>query len=472
MCDWAKEEAKTADLGDERLNNRFAIILEQLGSKPQLSIPTACGGWSEAIAAYRFFNNAKTTFEQILKPHYDATVARMKMAPVVLLAQDTTANDEISTLGPKGLGTLKNTKKKECRLHPTVAFTPEKICLGIVNATYWQRDKKSPRKERGEKGIDEKESGVWLESFQASCALQSQLPDSLLVNISDREGDIYEIFNDYSDYQVQVRAEFIVRAAQDRRLSNSKIKLFEQLEQSEKLGEVQVEIKGRPNRLGRVATLTLRSATVTLRPPYRDGYKLEEVTLNAVLAKEESPPADTEGLEWLLLTSLPVSTFEQASTVIEWYGVRWCIEIYFHVLKSGCQIEELQLSTIDRYLPCLAIYMIIAWRVLFTLMLGRNCPEIGCEVLFEKEEWQAVYIVVKRLPPPATPPSLGEIVSMVVSLGGYLARKHDSPPGPKALWIGLQRLRDFVITLDAKRVVDESYSGPLSQDKKRVSLRW
>lgn len=456
MNDWAKEEAKTADLGDERLNNRFAIILEQLGSKPQLSIPTACGGWSETIAAYRFFDNQKTSFEQILKAHQDATIARIKVAPVVLLAQDTTENDERITLGPKGLGTLKNSKKMECRLHPTIAFTPEKICLGVVKADYWQRQKKSPRNERRNKGIDEKESGIWIESYQESCALQGLLPDSLLVNISDREGDMYELFTEYHTHEAPVRAQFIVRAAQDRRLLKSENKLFENLENALKLGEIHVEVKGRGNCPGRVATLTLRSATITLKPPARTGYRLSEVTLNAVLAKEESPPVETEGLEWLLMTSLPVTTFEQASTVVEWYGVRWCIEIYFHVLKSGCQIEELQLSTVGRYLPCLAIYMIIAWRVLFTLMLGRNCPELCCEVLFEKEEWQAVYIVVKRLPPPVTPPSLGEIVSMVASLGGYLARKHDSPPGPKALWIGLQRLRDFVITLDAKRVVDES----------------
>lgn len=456
MSNWAEEETQTADLGDERLNQRFSIILQQLGDKPQFSIPTACGGWSETIAAYRFFDNKKTSFEQILRAHQDATIKRIKMAPVVLLVQDTTENDERVTLGPKGLGTLKNIKKTECRLHPTIAFTPEKICLGVIKADYWQRQKKSPRKERRDKGVDEKESGIWIESYQESCALQGQSPDSLLVNISDREGDIYEMFYEYHDYAAQVRAQFIVRAAQDRRLLKSESKLFESLENAPKLGEIEAEVKARGNCPGRIAVLTLRSATIILQPPARTGYKLSEVTVNATLAKEESPPDGTDGLEWLLITSLPVATFEQAATVVEWYGVRWCIEVYFHVLKSGCQIEELQLATVERYLPCLAIYMIIAWRVLFTLMLGRNCPEIDCEVIFEKEEWQAVYIVVKRKPPPVTSPSLGDVVSMIASLGGYLARKNDSPPGPKALWIGLQRLRDFVITLDAKRAVDES----------------
>ena len=456
MSNWAEEETETADLGDDRLNKRFSIILHQLGTKPQLSIPAACGGWSETIAAYRFFDNHKTSFEQILKVHQDATIKRIKTLPVVLLAQDTTENDERVNLGPKGLGTLKNSKKTECRLHPTIAFTPDKICLGIIKADYWQRLEKSPRNERRNKGVDEKESKVWIESYQESCALQGQFPDSLLVNISDREGDIYELFYEYHDYEAPVRAQFIVRAAQDRRLLKNENKLFKNLENAPKLGEIEAEVKASGNRQGRVAVLTLRSASITLQPPARTGYKLSEVSLNAVLAKEESPPDGTEGLEWLLMTSLPVGTFEQAATVVEWYGVRWCIEVYFHVLKSGCQIEKLQFDELENYLPCLAIYMIIAWRVLFTLMLGRNCPEINCEVIFEKEEWQAVYIVVKRRTPPVEPPNLLEIVSMIASLGGYLARKHDSPPGPKALWIGLQRLRDFVITLDAKRAVDES----------------
>jgi hypothetical protein len=132
-------------------------------------------------------------------------------------------------------------------------------------------------------------------------------------------------------------------------------------------------------------------------------------------------------------------------TVVAWYAVRWCIEIYFHVLKNGCQIKRLQLETEERLLPCLALYMIIAWRVLFTLML--TCPDLDCEGIFERQEWQAAYIVVKRCSPPQKPPRLGELVCLIASLGGYLGRKHDGYPGPKAIWIGLQRMRDFVIAL-------------------------
>jgi hypothetical protein len=127
--------------------------------------------------------------------------------------------------------------------------------------------------------------------------------------------------------------------------------------------------------------------------------------------------------------------------------------VYFHVLKSGCQIKRLHLETEERLLPCLALYMVIAWRVLFSLMLARATPDLDCEVVFDPQEWQAAYIVVKRCPPPFTPPGLNEMVRLVASLGGYLGRKHDGPPGAKAMWTGLQCLRDFVIALEAQQDV-------------------
>lgn len=168
-----------------------------------------------------------------------------------------------------------------------------------------------------------------------------------------------------------------------------------------------------------------------------------------------TPVAADEALEWLLLTRLPVITFEQAATVVAWYSVRWCIEVYFHMLKNGCQIERLQLETEERLLLRLALYMIIAWRVLFTLILGRACPELDCEVIFEAKEWQAAYIMVKRCPPPPIPPRLGVVVALIASFGGVsLGRKQDGPPDPKTMWIGLQRLRDFVIALDARETLE------------------
>jgi hypothetical protein len=427
MRTWAEDEVQTADLEDRRLNKRLALLLERLGEHSQLSIPAACGGWKETMGAYRFFDNDKATFKKILAPHRDATVERMKSSPVVLLAQDSTEYDENICLGPKGLGTLKEVTKRTRRLHPTLAFIRRRAFAWVSSRRRIGRVTAPARDKRdGAKVWTKKKAGTGSKAI-------------------------------YQDYAPTVRAEWIIRATQNRHLLAASEEaaqcLWDALQQAPVLGYTEVNVKLRPNRAARLAHITLRAATVTLKPPARFGYRLPALSINAVLAREETPPAGKEPLEWLLLTSLPVVNFEQAATVVEWYAVRWCIEVYFHVLKSGCQIKRLHLETDERLLPCLALYMVIAWRVLFSLMLARATPDMDCEIVFDPQEWRAAYIVVKRCPPPLTPPRLGEVILLVASLGGYFARKHDGPPGAKAMWIGLQRLRDFVIALDAQQDV-------------------
>jgi hypothetical protein len=168
-----------------------------------------------------------------------------------------------------------------------------------------------------------------------------------------------------------------------------------------------------------------------------------------VLATEINAPEGIKPIEWFLLTSLPINKNEQALRVIEWYLCRWQIEVFFRILKSGCRVEELQLQTRHRLEPCIAMYMIIAWRILYMTMLSRQATDIPCDKVFEDEEWHAIYIVTYKKPPPKTPPNLNQIVKMLASLGGFLNRKGDCNPGPKTIWIGLQRTRDFIIGMEA-----------------------
>jgi hypothetical protein len=149
------------------------------------------------------------------------------------------------------------------------------------------------------------------------------------------------------------------------------------------------------------------------------------------------------------LTSLSVESLEDAMFVINCYVLRWKIELYFRILKVGCGIEKLQFETVARFERCLAMYMIVAWRVFYAMMLGRECPDISCEAIFAEEEWQSLYVIVKKQPPPKSPPPLGEAMKIVASLGGYLGRKGDGPPGPQTTWIGMQRVKDFAIAWQA-----------------------
>ena len=160
-----------------------------------------------------------------------------------------------------------------------------------------------------------------------------------------------------------------------------------------------------------------------------------------------------------MLTNLPVDTPAQALEKLQWYLCRWQIEVFFRILKSGCRIEKLQLEKLERLDPALAFYMIVAWRVLFLTMLGRECPEMLCDVVFATAEWDAVDIVTERKPPPDTPPTLDQIARMVAGLGGFLNRRSDGFPGFQTLWIGLQRAADFVLAMEAQRGVGEGTYG-------------
>ncbi len=170
---------------------------------------------------------------------------------------------------------------------------------------------------------------------------------------------------------------------------------------------------------------------------------MEDVQDNAVLVTEPNPPPGVEPIEWLLLTDLPIGTVEDVLRVIDYYTCRWQIEIYFRVLKSGCKVEESQLETAARFEPYLAMNMIVAWRVMHVMMLGRECPELPCDIAFDDDEWRAVYAMVKKQTPPAQPPSMKTMVGLIASLGGWLGRKCDGQPGPKAMWVGIQRMTDL-----------------------------
>lgn len=122
-------------------------------------------------------------------------------------------------------------------------------------------------------------------------------------------------------------------------------------------------------------------------------------------------------------------------------------------------MEDLQFESADHFLPCLAMYMIIAWRVMFLLMLGRKCPDMPCDLVFSEDEWQSVYVIVKKTPPPEQAPRLEEMVNMIASLGGYIGRKHDGPPGPKTMWIGLQRMLDYALAWRSFKALKKRRQG-------------
>ncbi len=318
----------------------------------------------------------------------------------------------------------------------------------MLDTLIWARrdEEYGKGKECESKPIEEKESIRWVNGYRQICELADTMPGTQCVYVADRESDIYELFLE-GDGQAH-RADWLIRASHDRCVLDEE-HLSEALVHAPVLGRIEFNLPASHKRANEHVTQNLKAARVELRPPQRPGGRSEPVEVTVLLAQEIRPPKGEEPVTWVLLTNLPVTTPAQAIEKIQWYLCRWQIEIYFRILKSGCAVEKLQLECVERLRPALALYMIVAWRVLYLTMLGRQCPELPCDVAFETSEWQAVYLVTTKTRPPDNPPTLNTIVRMMAGLGGCLNRKHDGEPGPQSIWIGLQRTRDFVWALEA-----------------------
>jgi len=447
-ADWAEEEFGRAALGDERRKKRLLVLARDFFARPQQSIPAACeGDRAKTKAAYRFFDHQEHTMETLLAPHYETTMARMRKEKVVLAVQDTMVltYDHPAT---EGLGPIGSNKERGIGLlvHDTLCFNPEGTPLGLLDVQCWARNAEEfgKKHQRYKRPIEQKESYKWLKSFQATVEAQKRCPDTLVVSVGDREADIYELFVLAMAHAKGPK--LLVRAEQKRLVADGQGHLWQHLQNQPLAATTEVHVPRRGKRAARRAKLEVRFAKVTLKPP-DSKPELGEVTIWAVLGQEVECGEGVSPLSWMLLTTCEVSSAEQALETLRWYSCRWGIEIYHRTLKSGCKIEERQLGDAKRIEPCLAIDMVVAWRIFHLTKLGREVPHLPCTVFFEEAEWKALFVYKTQnlMPPENPPPSLREMTRMVASLGGFLGRKGDGEPGTKSLWIGLQRLDDITM---------------------------
>lgn len=466
---WAAGEFGGVSFGDARLTARLIQLATLVGAQPAASLPQACRGAPGALkATYRFFDNEAVEPAALLAGHLEATVQRLATVERVLAVQDTTYLDYTSHPATTGLGPLRSVSQQGLLVHTTLALTPERVPLGLLAQQVWARDRETyappaPQAHK-QRPITEKESQKWLVSLQATSAARVRCPTTHFVSVGDREADVYELFTLPRPEGVDL----LVRAGWDRRVAHPARFLWATVEASLPVATVTLRVPPRPAQPAqggtpprprraaqpaREALLTLRTCPVTLRPPTRRGParagqdRLQPVPLWAVLAQETTPPALPPGatpLEWLLLTTCPVPDATAALERLAWYACRWGIEVWHKILKSGCRIETRQLETADRLRRCLALYSVVAWRVLYATLLARALPEVPCTALLDADEWRALCCLLQHtsLPPP-TPPSLRDAVRGIARLGGFLGRPHDGEPGPATLWRGFQRLHDY-----------------------------
>jgi hypothetical protein len=448
--EWVAVEFGRAELGDKRRTERLMQVASALGQRPRASLPEAANGDEAALKGmYRFFDNDCVEHQAILDSHIGATNERIQAVDTILAVQDST--EVYWTHGAEGLGTLRGGggSHEGCLVHSTLAMTPERVPLGLLQQQVWRRLGPPRLGDHTQRPIEDKESRKWLTSLEAVCATREACPTTHFVSVGDREADVYDLFL----VPRSAGVDLLVRARTNRLVAHPERKLWDTLASAAVGATVTVQVRSREDRPARTARLTVRWRQVTLFPPKRRAAeKLPRVTVWAILAREESPPKGAEPVEWMLLTTLAIASPEDALRCLEWYACRWGIEVWHKVLKSGCQIEARELQTADRLIRCLAVFSVVAWYVLYATMLARIVPDQPCTLLLDAVQWQALYCVVHETSQlPDKPPTLRDAVRWIAKLGGFMGRKGDGEPGIKSLWQGLQRLFDMAIMYRALR---------------------
>jgi hypothetical protein len=445
--EWAEREFGRARLGDTRLTRRFVSIARDFYTRPQANIPRACNGdRAKAKAVYRFFDNQEVTLAKLLEPHREQTLKRAAEHEVVLAVQDTTTLNYSAHPDTEGTGPIGSRTSSAMGLivHDTVAVTPEGMALGVVDAQVWARDWEEKKAARA---IEDKESVKWLRSYQMAARMQAELKRTRVVSVGDREADIYELFATAREHLEAGGPHLLVRSREDRALLETSKKLWEKVEAQPLAGYREVAVTPRPGRKARTATLSVRFCEVVLDAP-QGKRALGNIRLWAVHARERRAPTGVEAVEWMLLTTMEVSSFEQACEKLDWYTRRWMIEVFHRTLKTGCRIEDRQLGTVARIENCLAIDMMVAVRIMHLTWLARTHPNLPCTIYFEDNQWKALscFLTRKRVPQKKVP-TMQEVVGWVGKLGGHLGRKCDGPPGVQVLWEGIQRTDDIVAAM-------------------------
>jgi len=430
------------NLGDKRLNKRYEKIVEASLKQPSQSIPSIFQNWHQAKAAYRFFDNPKVTEKKLINHQYKQTISHIKNVEKeedILVIQDTTHLNYEGHQNKKELFSTHSYVKKGLNIHPSIAVTSSRINLGLLQANIWTGEKEKKKMsswERKSRPVEEKESYRWLQSFRMTQKIAQEIKEKTFFNISDREGDMYDLFLEATKENIE-NLFFIVRSSVNRVVREKEGKLREAINNSKEIGEIAFEHKSGNKK--RLVKQEIKVKKIKLDSPKRRPH-LDKVAVWAVQVEEKNPPKGESPIQWLILTDYPVKSLKDAKKILYYYTIRWDIEIFFKVLKSGCEVEEVRLETLDRLKPCLVFYMSIACRIMFLLKIGKTYPDLPCDVLFSSPEWKVVYIFIHHRKPPQEPPPIGEIILCIAQLGGYLNRKNDPPPGPKVMWIGIQKM--------------------------------
>ena len=454
---WAEQEFGAAPLGDARLSRRLVQSARRQAEEPGRAFTGVARGDRAAVKGhYRLIDQPEesaVTVNNILHPHRERTRQRMQGQRTVLCIQDGSDLNFTRHGQCKGLGVIGRNQTgataRGLHLHATLAVSERGLPLGVLRAKL-DAPKPGPAETRREK-----KTFRWIEGLRDCAEVSRSLDGVRVISVMDREADFFGLFTEKREHP---EVELLVRARQDRVLERKvpgekgsgkrkNRKLFGRMRSVPVRARFRLQVSrlsrrikasrqaARPGRAARVAEMELRYETLTIPAPLKTPVGVDPAPLTVVHAREIQAPAKGKRLEWFLLTTLPVRDAEQARRVLTWYALRWRVEDYFRVLKTGCRVQQLQHQTADRLKRAIAIHAVIAWRIMLMTLLGREDPDLPAQWLFSDLEIRvlAAFAASRGYPPPE---DLGAAVLVLARLGGYLARKHDPPPGHQLMWQG------------------------------------
>lgn len=455
---WAEYEFGNAPLGDARLSRRLVQVAGAKAAVPDRAFSgVAKGDWAAVKAYYRFIDHPDEeaiNMASILGPHRQRTTRRMQAQKIVLCVQDGCDLNYTNLDQCEGLDEIvtnqTGAKRRGLHLHSTFTLTPKGLPLGILDAQFVAHHIRSSDDTRRARDIpiEEKKTFVWLDHHRKLVDLASTMPQTQLVNVCDREADFFEMLD---EYRKNPCVDLLIRARVDRSLKGEDADLFDAVRHASPLSQIRLSVprksarpkkskqKASAKRPAHMADLAIRTKRVKLKPTGSLANQ-DPIEIWIIHAQEMNPAENVDAIEWFVLTTIDVSLAADAEQCLRWYCLRWRIEDWHRVMKSGCKIEELGHETAERLKRAIAINMVIAWRIMLMTLMGRECPGLPAEVLFSDIEVRTLQAYAKKKD--MTPPELlGDAVKLVAKIGGYLGRKNDPPPGHQLLWQGYREFQ-------------------------------
>jgi hypothetical protein len=439
---WAVEQFGTVELGDQRRTQRAVDMAQAMARRPADGVAKQMGDWNGQRGAYRLLDTDGVSHSALSEPHWQRTREKASQSgSVVLMVQDITELDYSGHPATEGLGPIGNHHGRGLMVHNTLAIQPdERHVLGLAYQQVWSRDEVAhkrveSRKQRRER--TNRQSHRWVEAVAAIGAPSAGVR---WVHVGDRESDLFPFFEQCQATQV----DFCIRLVRNRRVgdwtADKPRYLLDQARHLPALGERRLELPAKPGQAARTADLLVSWQAVTLRSPRNVPGQPTTVQAWVVRTWEPNPPVGVEPLEWLLLTSVPVLTLQDALERITWYSCRWIVEDYHSCLKTGCAIQNSQLQDAQRLQRLLAFLSILAVRLLQLRDLSRTTPHLLARQLVQPV---LVQIIAYRSHTDPNTLTLHSFWRAVAAIGGFPGRKSDGQPGWKRLWHGWLRLLDW-----------------------------